>query len=1138
MFDVHARAIISSIADLPTMDRTEVRRLLSSAYVEIIRTRGEATAADGRSRESILADLRRLASALESAAVFDDLLLNPPHADVSAASAFVAAEALALAVNLQEPPQEGDEHEKTSVAYDRVESGLLYLIGGYDINALAITRPALPLASEGDPIASLLHAVAQFCCGHVSQPYAAPTGDASPDAVSSTRRAVVGEAISALEHFRAWLVGEAEGGDEAAIDRLARLCALVRDSSNGRLIPDLADLYHLASLVHAALRRTRNRALIAGVPVPNGSPMYVLQFLAYRKRRATGDTNAGLRSRPFLWPSTLEFVEQCLPGPHRDAVVTMPTGSGKSFLAELAVVHALSHGWVLYLTPTNALAHQVRRDLRDALQPFTDVPVAAFVGGSEYSATADQPEFSGDEPFVAVMTPEKAALAIRSTPALFERCALCVFDECHLLNDRSGRGALAEFVLAHIYGVAPEARVLLQSAMVANGTELAGWIADVTKRSVVPSQIRWRPSRTARGFLVIDASEYAKAKADSKTQPPGRAPFRASATLGLIVGLSGPWTLDGPEDYRMLRLPLTVGLKRSRKKAGGMGPLGLEDSSWKNGTGAALSSWLAASGLPTINFILSSKHHAFSAASRVEKALPGAIAAGPYPEVVEAWLQLARAELGVESALQELFRRGIAVHTAALLQVEQAASEYMFTRRLTPLIFATGTLAQGLNLPSNAVVVSGSKVGDPRDMDAAAGLVRANELILNGFGRAGRPGFSNQSLVVLVSDSYYSAQLEAGIDPRKILQKDEYKVLGEEDASVVVSSSLESLLDDILASGPPPEALAESGFALLSYLSEIGDQELGAILRRTFGGYRKRAEIDRVGLDFVTARVEIVRSLFLEQDGVPPWLATAAGVAGIGFHRALRMWQAISRTPSVLATGYEARTVFDWLSVLVEVLTVLTPRHSERYGGDAKSDKVRLAMRKLHQTLGERDDDPTWTPPAEWRDSWKAIEQLARDFMSGASYRDFGARYLGIPEDAITSERGSGPLPQLFKVVGEVIEWGLAIDAGCLVALVEAHLRTSDLSATVPRALAILPLCLRYGCDTEDALAWFRYGYRQRVAAHALATRFPLAMVSDDEEALREAVHAKRRAWLADEDNEFENTLLAARVVVQLGGES
>lgn len=1137
MFDAHAREVLQSIADLPEMDPTAVRRLLSTAYVEVIRVRGNATAADGRSRETIAAHLRRLAAALESAAVFDDTLPKPPSAEVVAASAFVAAEALALAVDLQpgELQQPSEPEDAARIAYDRVESGLLYLIGGYDINAVAIARPALTVAGA-DPIQALVRGVAQLCCMQVSEPYAAPADVSEVEIVDETRRAVVREAVTALEVFRRWLVGNEAGknGDAVAIERLSRLREILRTSSSGRMVPDLADLYHLTSLLVTSLRRIKGRALIARLTPPSGSPEYLTQFGAYLKRRAAGDAMVELRPRPLLWPSTLEFVEQCLPGPDRDAVITMPTGSGKSFLAELGVVHALARGWVLYLTPTNALAHQVRRDLRDALEPFTAVQVAAFVGGLEYSGAIDQPEFDIDEKFVAVMTPEKAALAMRSAPDLFERCALCVFDECHLLNDRSGRGALAELVLAHLFAVAPDARVLLQSAMVANGRELAEWISDATARTAVPSEIRWRPSRTARGFVVIDRAQYVKARDDSATPPSGRGPFRASATLGLVVGLSGPWTLDGAADYRTLQLPLEVELQRPRTKTGGMGKFGLKDTSWKNGTGARLSSWLAKAGLPTINFILSSKHHAFSAATRVSDAMPNALTDGKFPEVVEAWLRLAKAELGVESALRELFCRGIAIHTAALLQVEQAASEFMFARRYALLAFATGTLAQGLNLPSNAVVVSGSKVGDPRDLDAAAGLVRANELILNGFGRAGRPGFSNQSLVVLVSDDAYISGLTATADPRNVLKVPEYKVLVEQDASVTVTSSLEPLLDDLLASGPPPEALADGEFALLGYLSETGGQDIGRILRRTFGGFRKRAAIEAVGLDHVTKRAEAVRSLFLEQDGVPAWLATAAGVAGVGFHRALRIWQAIERTPSVLAVGYETRRVSEWFDVLVEILSVLTPKYALPYTGTAKSDGTRLALHKIREGFGDTGDDPAWTPPPVWRASWETIARLARDFMAGESYRSFGARYLGIDEDQITSGRGSGPMPQLLKTVSEIVEWGLAIDAGCVVALIEAHLRAADESVRIPRSLAILPLCLRYGCDTDEVLAWFRYGYRQRVAAHALAGRLPVNVPADsDEEQLRDAVQARRREWLADEGDHEDEIIGAARIVIQ-----
>jgi replicative superfamily II helicase len=70
------------------------------------------------------------------------------------------------------------------------------------------------------------------------------------------------------------------------------------------------------------------------------------------------------------------------------------------------------------------------------------------------------------------------------------------------------------------------------------------------------------------------------------------------------------------------------------------------------------------------------------------------------PDLVEAQLAIADAELGVETRLRGLLRRGIAVHTVAMLQVEQAAAEWMFADGKVKLMIATGTLAQGLNLPA------------------------------------------------------------------------------------------------------------------------------------------------------------------------------------------------------------------------------------------------------------------------------------------------------------------------------------------------------------------------------------------------------------------------------------------------------
>ena len=428
--------------------------------------------------------------------------------------------------------------------------------------------------------------------------------------------------------------------------------------------------------------------------------------MSYLKARVLG--NDRLRGRPLLWPSTIEYVQTCLPGPHCDAVVSMPTGSGKSFLAELAIAHALTRGWVLYLSPTNALAHQIRRDLMAALAPF-DVPVSAFVGGAEYTALTDEKLVEGK--IVAVMTPEKCALALRLYPKMFSGCSLCVFDECHLLNDGK-RGAVADILLAQLFHAAPVMRVLLMSAMVSNADELAGWLGSVRPNAgclPVASKIKWRPSRAARGFVFLEEESLRQARETGKVEIASSQKKALTVShelpIGWLAGLSGPWTNDGPDDYRAAPLPVTANFQQRRKKNGKL----TEDfESWKNRTGLQMAELLASRGVPAGSISsLSSRHHVFGSAARVTKPMPGAVGVTGLPSLVEAQLSIADADLGVPTCLRDLLGRGVAVYTSAMLQVEQAASEWMFTHEKAKLMIATGTLAQGLNLPAVAVIVSG-----------------------------------------------------------------------------------------------------------------------------------------------------------------------------------------------------------------------------------------------------------------------------------------------------------------------------------------------------------------------------------------------------------------------------------------------
>ena len=96
----------------------------------------------------------------------------------------------------------------------------------------------------------------------------------------------------------------------------------------------------------------------------------------------------------------------------------MPTGSGKSFVAELAVSQALRDGWVLYLAPTNALTEQIRTDLSNGLSSL-NTEIVPFIGDHEYSIFSTDRVAEMNVNSVAVMTPETVSYTHLTLPTIY-----------------------------------------------------------------------------------------------------------------------------------------------------------------------------------------------------------------------------------------------------------------------------------------------------------------------------------------------------------------------------------------------------------------------------------------------------------------------------------------------------------------------------------------------------------------------------------------------------------------------------------------------------------------------------------------------------------------------------------------------
>jgi helicase len=173
------------------------------------------------------------------------------------------------------------------------------------------------------------------------------------------------------------------------------------------------------------------------------------------------------------------------------AVLQMPTGSGKTWLAEQAMEIVLSRGCrAVYLTPLRALATELMGRWTGR---FANYRVGVFTG--DYGNGAKSYPVPFIDARLLVMTPERLDACTRAWRSHWQwitEVDLVVADEFHLLGERR-RGARLEGALMRFQSLNPFARILALSATLGNRCELADWLEGVDYFSQWrPIPIQWR----------------------------------------------------------------------------------------------------------------------------------------------------------------------------------------------------------------------------------------------------------------------------------------------------------------------------------------------------------------------------------------------------------------------------------------------------------------------------------------------------------------------------------------------------------------------------------------------------------------------------------------------------------------------
>ena len=352
----------------------------------------------------------------------------------------------------------------------------------------------------------------------------------------------------------------------------------------------------------------------------------------------------------------------------KSVLVAAPTGAGKTIVGEFAAFLAMESGKkCFYTTPIKALSNQKFQDL------------SAMFGESNVGLLTGDTSINSEAPIV-IMTTEVLRNMIYSASSTLTDLRYVVMDEVHYLADRF-RGAVWEEILIHL----PESiQVAALSATVSNAEEFGDWL------------------QTVRGEMQVIVSE---------SRP---VPLYQHVLFGnRLLDLFSSSTKVNPEILRLEK----ESLRAVRTKYGNSGgKKNWRDSSQITPTIKALGraeviEKLDREGLlPAITFIFSR--------AQCDNAVKQCLAAGLRLTNAEERSQIREVISEKTKSLPEddlivlgfhewvdSLERGIASHHAGLLPAFKECVEELFQRGLIKAVFATETLALGINMPARTVVL-------------------------------------------------------------------------------------------------------------------------------------------------------------------------------------------------------------------------------------------------------------------------------------------------------------------------------------------------------------------------------------------------------------------------------------------------
>ena len=409
----------------------------------------------------------------------------------------------------------------------------------------------------------------------------------------------------------------------------------------------------------------------------------------------------------------------------KGVLVAAPTGAGKTIVAEFAIHLALQEASVkvFYTAPMKALSNQKYQEL------------VATYGLSEIGLLTGDTSIN-PEARVVIMTTEVLRNMLYASSPLLEGLGYVVMDEVHYLADRF-RGAVWEEVIIHLPAYV---QLISLSATVSNAEEFGDWL------------------HTVRGHTDVIVSE--------ERPVPLHQHMMLSHKLVPLFSASKNSMKVNPEVVELAQMMGRHSTHRGRNR-GAPRYQKYDDKRHKVYRSDVVRLLGDENLLPAIFFIFSRK----GCDQAVTQVLRGGVTLTT-PEERNEILDFVdercgrlepddRDVVGFDSWLDGVMR-GVAAHHAGLLPILKETIEELFRRKLLKVVFATETLALGINMPAKTVVLEQLEKfnGEARVPITAGEYTQLT-------GRAGRRGIDDEGHSVIIWQPGINPEAVAALASRR-----------------------------------------------------------------------------------------------------------------------------------------------------------------------------------------------------------------------------------------------------------------------------------------------------------------------------------------------------------------------------------